>query len=96
MHENRKAPSNGHFEDYYFQPINANGGMPLIRCLCGAKILLIPDMRAMSRAVENHVDEHIRMNQKTKKSYIPPVKVRKILVEQILEKASEQRQGITA
>ena len=95
MHENRVVSSNGHIGDH-FPSINPNGGMPLIRCLCGAKILLIPDMKAMNRAVENHIDEHIRMNSKTRKCYIPLVKVRKILVEQILEKASEQREGITA
>jgi hypothetical protein len=91
LHENRTISSNGHFEDAHFHPTNPNGGMPLIRCLCGAKILLIPDMKAMNRALENHIDEHIKKNSKTRKSYIPPIKVRKILVEQILEKASEQR-----
>ena len=95
LHENRVVSSNGHIGDN-FPSINPNGGMPLIRCLCGAKILLIPDMKAMNRAIGNHIDEHIRMNSKTRKCYISPVKVRKILVEQILEKASEQRQGITA
>jgi len=90
MHENRVVSSNGHIGDH-FPSINPNGGMPLIRCLCGAAILLVPDIRAMKRAVENHIDEHNKMNQKTRKGYIPPAKVRKILVEQVLEKASEQR-----
>jgi len=33
-------------------------GMPTIRCLCGLRILVIPDLKAMNRAITNHVAEH--------------------------------------
>jgi hypothetical protein len=33
-------------------------GMPTIRCVCGLRILIIPDLKAMNRAIKNHVDEH--------------------------------------
>jgi hypothetical protein len=34
--------------------------LSLIRCNCGAEILLLPDLGAMSRAIKTHVFEHTR------------------------------------
>jgi hypothetical protein len=34
--------------------------LPLIRCKCGAEILLLPDLGAMSRAIKTHVFEHTK------------------------------------
>jgi hypothetical protein len=33
-------------------------GMPAVRCSCGFKILVIPDLKAMNQAIKNHVTEH--------------------------------------
>jgi hypothetical protein len=33
-------------------------GMPTIRCVCGMRILVVPDSKAMNRAIKNHVSEH--------------------------------------
>ena len=33
-------------------------GMPTIRCICGARILVIPDLKAMNCAIKNHIAEH--------------------------------------
>ena len=33
-------------------------GLPIIRCICGSEILLIPDLEAMSTAVKTHLSEH--------------------------------------
>jgi hypothetical protein len=33
-------------------------GMPTIRCVCGTRILVVPDLKAMNRAIKNHVAEH--------------------------------------
>jgi hypothetical protein len=33
-------------------------GMPTIRCLCGLRILIVPDLKAMNRAIKNHLAEH--------------------------------------
>ena len=33
-------------------------GMPTIRCLCGLRILIVPDLKAMNRAITNHLAEH--------------------------------------
>ena len=35
-------------------------GMPTIRCVCGIRILVVPDLKAMTRAIKNHVAEHKR------------------------------------
>ena len=32
--------------------------MPTIRCVCGFRILVVPDLKAMNRAIKNHVAEH--------------------------------------
>ena len=32
-------------------------GMPTIRCVCGLRILVVPDLKAMNRAIKNHVAE---------------------------------------
>jgi len=31
---------------------------PIIRCACGFEILVLPDLKAMNRAIKNHVTEH--------------------------------------
>ena len=51
--------------------------MPLVRCTCGAKILLVPDLAAMNRALKNHITEH--KNADTQ-----------FLIEQIFKLASKQ------
>jgi hypothetical protein len=35
-------------------------GLPTIRCVCGKRILVIPDLKAMNRAIKNHVAAHKR------------------------------------
>jgi hypothetical protein len=32
--------------------------MPIIKCHCGFKILVVPDLKAMNRAIKNHVSKH--------------------------------------
>jgi len=34
--------------------------MPTIRCVCGLRILVVPDLKAMNRAIKNHLEEHKR------------------------------------
>ena len=35
-------------------------GMPTVRCVCGTILLVVPDLKAMNRAIKNHVAEHKR------------------------------------
>lgn len=32
--------------------------MPIARCVCGSEILVLPDLKAMNRAIDKHVAEH--------------------------------------
>jgi len=36
----------------------ARKSMPIVRCVCGFEILVVPDLKAMNRAIKNHVAEH--------------------------------------
>lgn len=29
--------------------------MPIVKCICGSEILVVPDLKAMNLAIENHV-----------------------------------------
>jgi hypothetical protein len=88
MHEIRPISSNGHKDQRPFVAKNRNGGMPIIRCVCGAEILLVPDVKEMNRAIDSHVYKHVKIAHRNEDTF-PPEGVRRILVEQILEKASE-------
>ena len=35
-------------------------GISTIRCVCGFEILVVPDLKAMNRAIKNHLAEHTR------------------------------------
>jgi hypothetical protein len=35
-----------------------HGKMPIFSCSCGVKILVVPDLREMDKAIENHIVEH--------------------------------------
>ena len=32
--------------------------VPTVRCICGSEILVVPDLKAMNRAIKNRVVEH--------------------------------------
>jgi hypothetical protein len=55
--------------------------MPIIRCVCGFKILVVPDLKAMNRAIKNHVAEH-------KKAIGGPKSLTEFLTEQVLTLAA--------
>jgi len=56
--------------------------MPIIKCACGTRILVVPDLAAMNQAIENHVAKHTDPNQHSQ--------IRKHLIEQTLKKQVEQ------
>ena len=33
-------------------------GLPTVKCVCGSRILVVPDLKAMNLAIKNHVAEH--------------------------------------
>lgn len=32
--------------------------MPIVKCICGFEILVLPDLKAMNRAIKNHLAQH--------------------------------------
>jgi hypothetical protein len=63
-------------------------GMPTIRCVCGTELLVVPDLNAMNRAVENHIAKHKKMIKNGGKGQMAPSMLRLFLIRQILTAAS--------
>jgi hypothetical protein len=40
--------------------------MPIVKCLCGKEILVVPDLKAMNQAIRNLVSEHRKAKDKSK------------------------------
>ena len=59
-------------------------GMPTIRCVCGLRILVVPDLKAMNRAIKNHVAEHKHAGYG-----LVPESLEEFLTEQIMIVASK-------
>jgi hypothetical protein len=55
-----------------------NPNMPIVKCTCGAKILVVPDLTAMNKALKSHMAEHKGANEQ-------------FLTQQILKAASKER-----
>jgi hypothetical protein len=55
----------------------SKSNMPIVKCSCGAKILLVPDLAAMDRAIKKYMAEHKCADEQ-------------FLIEQILTAASKQ------
>ena len=41
--------------------------MPTLKCVCGFEILLVPDLKAMDRAIKNHVTNHKKASDVSKR-----------------------------
>jgi len=63
-------------------------GLPIITCACGAEILVVPDLKAMNRAIKAHVAEH-RKKETLNTTYLHPGKISQLLSELTLLKMSE-------
>ncbi|MCW4001190.1 MAG: hypothetical protein NWE93_13230 [Candidatus Bathyarchaeota archaeon] len=57
---------------------NMQPQMPEIRCSCGKKILIVPDLAAMSLAIKRHKEEHQDVDEE-------------LLVEEILKTLAETK-----
>ena len=52
--------------DHYIKDLPTNQtpkAMPIIHCTCGAPILVLPDLKAMNKAIENHIAVHSRKSR---------------------------------
>ena len=78
-------------ESNFIFPKNRNGKFvahrtptPIIKCVCGFKILVIPDLKAMNRAIKNHIAEHKQVDYALVPDYLE-----EFLTEQILTATSK-------
>jgi hypothetical protein len=68
--------------------ISRKKGMPIIRCVCGYEILVLPDLKAMNRAIENHLAEHKKASD-CSESNLALIWLREFLTEQLFRLSSE-------
>jgi hypothetical protein len=64
--------------------------LPLIKCRCGAEILLVPNVLLMSKAIEDHVEEHRRKIKSHLEAKTEAEQVRDDLLAKVFSKACEQ------
>jgi hypothetical protein len=65
--------------------------LSLIICECGSEILLLPDLRVMSHAIEVHVAEHRKKELNPAEAETTARRIRNLLIGQILKKAGETK-----
>jgi DNA-directed RNA polymerase subunit RPC12/RpoP len=67
------------------------GKLPLIRCSrCGAEIMLVPNVKLMSDAIEAHVEMHKSKMKNLPDAEAEAEQIRDDLIRQVLDRASEQ------
>ena len=69
--------------------IDSEFGLSVVKCVCGAAILLVPNVKVMSKAVEDHVEKHVAKVKNQREAEVEAERVRDDLITKILEKASE-------
>jgi hypothetical protein len=61
--------------------------LPIIKCSCGAEILLVPNVKKMNEAIEAHILEHTKKIKDAKEAEAEAERVRSDLIVKVLEKA---------
>jgi hypothetical protein len=64
--------------------------LPIIKCECGAEILLVPDLQAMNRAIKDHATEHKKKESNSKKNVSTSNNISQMLSQLALIKISGQ------
>ena len=70
-------------------PSSETKGLPIIRCSCGSKILLVPSIKEMSAVIEAHVEKHTRRVGDPAEAKAQSEKIRNNLIEQLFDLAPE-------
>jgi len=60
----------------------------LILCECRYEILLLPDLKAMGRAIEDHAAEHAKKEKNIAKATFEEVRIQNLLIVKALDKAA--------
>jgi len=66
-----------------------NKGLPVVKCSCGVKIMLVPNAKIMSEAIEAHVAKHKQKVKNPKEAEAEAERIREDLIIQVLDMASE-------
>ncbi len=69
---------------------NLNERLPTIKCECGAEILLLPDLKAMNRAIKAHVAEHKKKEKNSGSNSSTSSNISQLLSQLTLIKISTQ------
>jgi hypothetical protein len=65
--------------------------LSVITCECGTDILLLPDLKAMNRAINVHVKEHRKKGRPAKKNVKTSSNISELLSQRLLIKITEQK-----
>lgn len=63
--------------------------LPTIKCCCGAEILLVPNIKLMSQAIEAHIEEHKKKMKSHKEAEAEAERIGDDLTAKVLRKAYE-------
>lgn len=63
--------------------------MKTVTCECGEEILLVPDVKAMGKAIDDHVDLHLHNLRAPACTATEADRLRDILIAQVLRIASQ-------
>jgi hypothetical protein len=58
--DNNQQRKAGYNSEFYSEEISSK--MPVFSCSCGVKILIVPDLYEMKKAIENHIVEHKKLS----------------------------------
>jgi hypothetical protein len=61
----------------------------LILCECGFGILLVPDLKAMSKAIGDHAAEHAKKEKNVGKAAFVEERIQNLLIVQALDRAAK-------
>lgn len=66
-----------------------NKRMIMVTCVCGEEILLLPDLKEMGKAIEDHVDMHLQNLKAPACNAKEADRLRDALIAQVLSIASQ-------
>ena len=64
-------------------------GLAKVRCECGDEILLVPDLKEMGKAIEDHVDLHLQSLKAPSCTPAEAERLKDALITQVLNIASQ-------
>jgi hypothetical protein len=67
-------------------------GMVKVRCECGDEILLLPDLKEIGKAIDDHVDIHLQNLKVPRCTPADAERLRDALITQVLRVASQSQE----